>query len=66
MATVTMSTVILPRAPKGVFRNEPFTNFLDSPNEHGMQAALHRIGDQLGHEYALIIGGESMSTSSNI
>jgi 1-pyrroline-5-carboxylate dehydrogenase len=66
MATATMSTVILPRTPQGVFRNEPFTNFLDSTNERGMKEALDRVGDLLGHEYPLIIGGERLHTPGKI
>src|SRR5271170_2461208 len=66
MATATMSTVILPRAPKGVFRNEPFTAFSHSANQHAMKEALQRVGDLLGHEYPLIIDGERLHTSDKI
>jgi 1-pyrroline-5-carboxylate dehydrogenase len=66
MATATLSTVILPRAPKGVFRNEPFVNFTEDANHHGMNAALLRVGDLLGREYPLIIGGERLHTSGKI
>src|SRR5271170_1915540 len=66
MATATMSTVILPRAPKGVFRNEPFTAFSHAGNQHAMKEALQRVGDLLGHEYPLIIGGERSHTSGKI
>src|SRR5271170_3831372 len=66
MATATMSTVILPRAPKGVFRNEPFTDFSRAGNQHAMKEALQRVGDLLGREYPLIIGGERSHTSGKI
>jgi 1-pyrroline-5-carboxylate dehydrogenase len=67
MATATMSTVILPRAPKGAFRNEPFTDFSRSgDHHHAMKEALTRVGDLLGREYPLIIGGERLHTSGKI
>src|SRR5271165_2806025 len=66
MATATMSTVILPRTPQGGFRNEPFTDFSTSANQRAMTAALERVGDLLGHEYPLIIGGERLQTSEKI
>ncbi len=55
--TVETSTVILPRKPQGAFRNEPFIDFSQHANAHAMREALTRVGDQLGHEYPLIIGG---------
>src|SRR5271170_7806237 len=66
MATATMSTVILPLAPKGVFRTEPFTDFSHNANQHAMKEALQRVGDLLGHEYPLIIGGERSYISGKI
>jgi 1-pyrroline-5-carboxylate dehydrogenase len=67
MATsVETSTVILPRKPHGEFRNEPFTDFSQHHNAHAMREALTRVGDQLGHEYPLIIGGERVKTSGKI
>jgi 1-pyrroline-5-carboxylate dehydrogenase len=50
MATVTISTVILPRKPQGAFRNEPFTDFSRHENAHAMREALVRVGDLLGNE----------------
>ena len=64
--TAETSTVILPRAPQGVFRNEPFTDFSRHDVAHSMREALTRVGDQLGHEYPLIIGGERVKTSGKI
>jgi 1-pyrroline-5-carboxylate dehydrogenase len=66
MPTAQISTVIQPIAPHGVFRNEPFIDFSDSANVDAMQAALIRVGDMLGHEYELIIGGERSRTAEKI
>src|SRR6202167_1218598 len=66
MPTAQISTVIQPVAPHGVFRNEPFIDFSDSENVHAMQVALTRVGDMLGHEYELIIGGERSRTAEKI
>ncbi len=66
MPTAQLSTVIQPVAPQGPFRNEPFIDFRDSENVHAMQAALTRIGDMLGHEYELIIGGQRSRTTDKI
>jgi len=66
MATATMSTVILPVAPKGAFRNEPFVDFSTGENRDAMKAALVRVGDLLGREYPLIVGGERLRTSAKI
>jgi 1-pyrroline-5-carboxylate dehydrogenase len=66
MAATEMSTVILPLAPKGDFRNEPFLDFKSSANEHAMKEALQRVGAMLGHEYELVIGGERVETKTKI
>jgi 1-pyrroline-5-carboxylate dehydrogenase len=66
MATLAISTVILPRKPQGAFRNEPFVNFSEHENARAMRGALERVGDLLGHEYPLIIGGERVKTSGKI
>lgn len=66
MATSEISTVILPRTPKGEFRNEPFTDFSKHEQAHAMKEALTRVGDMLGHEYELVIGGERVRTSGKI
>jgi 1-pyrroline-5-carboxylate dehydrogenase len=66
MSTAQISTVIQPIAPRGEFRNEPFIDFHDSENVHAMRAALTRVGDMLGHEYELVIGGERSCTASKI
>jgi 1-pyrroline-5-carboxylate dehydrogenase len=66
MATAAISTTIQPRSPKGEFRNEPFTDFSRHENAQAMRDALIRVGDMLGHEYELIIGGERMRTAAKI
>src|ERR1700733_14908438 len=66
MSTAQISTVIQPIAPRGEFHNEPFIDFHDSENVHAMQAALTRVGDMLGHEYELVIGGERSRTAGKI
>ena len=66
MATIEISTVIHPRSPKGEFRNEPFINFSKHENVEAMREALTRVGDMLGHEYELVIGGERLKTEGKI
>jgi 1-pyrroline-5-carboxylate dehydrogenase len=64
--TAESSTVIIPRAPQSAFRNEPFTDFSRHEVAQAMREALTRVGEQLGHEYPLIIGGERLRTSGKI
>lgn len=66
MSTAEIATVILPRSPQGEFRNEPFVDFSKHENAHAMKEALVRVGDLLGHEYELVIGGERLRTSAKI
>jgi 1-pyrroline-5-carboxylate dehydrogenase len=66
MPTAQISTVIQPVSPRGPFRNEPFIDFHDAQNVHAIKAALARVGDMLGHEYELIIGGERSRTTDKI
>jgi 1-pyrroline-5-carboxylate dehydrogenase len=66
MAATEISTVILPLAPSGDFRNEPFVDFKSSANEHAMKNALERVGAMLGHEYDLVIGGERLRISNKL
>jgi 1-pyrroline-5-carboxylate dehydrogenase len=61
-----MGTIILPRTPLGAFRNEPFVDFTESSNAHAMKNALARVGELLGQEYPLIIGGERLHTSGKL
>jgi 1-pyrroline-5-carboxylate dehydrogenase len=66
MATLETPTVILPRSPQGEFKNEPFVDFTKHENAHAMKEALARVGDMLGHEYELVIGGERLRTPGKI
>jgi 1-pyrroline-5-carboxylate dehydrogenase len=66
MATAEIPTVIHARSPQGEFRNEPFVDFSKHENAHAMKEALERVGDQLGHEYELVIGGERVRTAGKI
>src|SRR5271170_3830016 len=66
MPTAQISTVIQPVAPRGAFHNEPFIDFRNAENVHAMQDSLARVGDMLGHEYELIIGGERSRTAEKI
>ncbi|HEV2276091.1 MAG TPA: L-glutamate gamma-semialdehyde dehydrogenase [Acidobacteriaceae bacterium] len=66
MATTDFSTVILPLAPEGAFRNQLFLDFSNAGNVHAMREALDRVSDMLGREYELIIGGERKRTEGKI
>jgi 1-pyrroline-5-carboxylate dehydrogenase len=66
MATVAIPTVVQPRSPQGEFKNEPFVDFTRHENAQAMKEALTRVGDKLGHEYDLIIGGERLRTTGKI
>jgi 1-pyrroline-5-carboxylate dehydrogenase len=66
MAADSLSTVILPLAPRGEFRNEPATDFRSHENARAMREALKRVGDWLGHEYELVIGGKRLKTAEKI
>ena len=66
MATVALPTVIRPRSPQGEFKNEPFVDFSRHDNAQAMREALIRVGDMLGHEYELVIGGERLRTKGKI
>jgi 1-pyrroline-5-carboxylate dehydrogenase len=63
----TIETAAIPtRLPQGKFTNEPFTNFAHGHHASEMQAALVKVGDQLGREYPLTIGGERVSTAGRL
>ncbi|MGH9864658.1 MAG: aldehyde dehydrogenase family protein, partial [Candidatus Acidiferrales bacterium] len=47
---------------RGEFRNEPIRDFSKSENRAAMEAALKKVGSELGREYPLIIGGEKIFT----
>jgi 1-pyrroline-5-carboxylate dehydrogenase len=66
MATPSVTTQIQPRTPQGKFQNESFTDFSHGRHAHEMHAALAWVGDQLGREYPLVIGGERVFTSARL
>ncbi|HEV2445205.1 MAG TPA: L-glutamate gamma-semialdehyde dehydrogenase [Candidatus Sulfopaludibacter sp.] len=48
------------------FRNEPYTDFSQAGNRQAMEAALQKVRSELGREYPLRIGGESISTGDKL
>src|SRR5712692_4327678 len=48
------------------FRNEPLTDFSRSENRAAMEAALAKVGAQLGREYPLLIGGRRVHTDQRL
>ena len=48
------------------FRNEPFTDFTKEENAQAMRNALQHVGEQLGREYPLVIGGERIATDGKL
>jgi len=46
------------------FRNESFTDFSKEENAQAMREAIQKVGEQLGREYPLVIGGERVTTGS--
>jgi len=45
------------------FKNEPYTDFSQAENQRGMKEALSAVGEQLGGDYDLIIGGDRIKAS---
>jgi 1-pyrroline-5-carboxylate dehydrogenase len=66
MATAALPTQILSRSPQGGFANEPFVDFKSPENARAMQTALDHVGDLLGMEYDLVIGGHRVKTEGKI
>jgi 1-pyrroline-5-carboxylate dehydrogenase len=66
MAIAGVPPTIKPRTPKGVFANEPFTDFKDPENVRAMRRALDQVAAHLGCEYPLIIGGKRLKTTERI
>jgi 1-pyrroline-5-carboxylate dehydrogenase len=66
MAIAAVPPTIKPRTPKGVFVNEPFTDFKDPENARSMRKALDQVAAHLGFEYPLIIGGKRLKTAERI
>ncbi|MEH7114839.1 L-glutamate gamma-semialdehyde dehydrogenase [Neobacillus niacini] len=48
------------------YTHEPFTNFADEANKQAFQQALLYVQSQLGKEYPVVIGGESITTDHKI
>jgi len=48
------------------FSNEPFTDFSKTENRQAMEAALKKVKGELGREYPLRIGGETIHTPEKI
>lgn len=48
------------------YQNEPFTDFSIEKNRLEFEAALEKVRGELGKEYAVMVNGESISTSSKI
>lgn len=48
------------------FRNEPFTDFSKEENRKAFAEALAKVEAELGKEYPLIIGGETITTEKKI
>src|SRR5580692_10929467 len=65
---MTFATVsgIQMRSPEGEFVNEAFINFAAPENARAMRTALDYVGQQLGREYDLIIGGHRERTTGKI
>jgi 1-pyrroline-5-carboxylate dehydrogenase len=66
MAIAGVPHAIKPRTPKGVFANEPFTDFNDPENARSVRRALDQVAAHLGSEYPLIIGGKRFKTAEHI
>ena len=66
MAIAGVSPSIQPRTPRGVFANEPFTDFNNAENVHSMRRALDHVAAHLGSEYSLIVGGKRLKTTDKI
>lgn len=66
MSAATRAATIEPRAPRGVFTNEPFVNFHLPENQRAMRSALETVASRLGREYDLMIGGRRLKTAGKI
>jgi 1-pyrroline-5-carboxylate dehydrogenase len=48
------------------YKNEPYLDWSDEKNVEAMRGALKKVGDDLGREYPLIVGGERVETDGEI
>lgn len=46
------------------FRNEPYLDFSRTENRAAMERAMQKVRSELGREYALMIGGERVTTGT--
>ncbi|MGH9775976.1 MAG: L-glutamate gamma-semialdehyde dehydrogenase [Candidatus Acidiferrales bacterium] len=51
---------------RGEFHNEPILDFSRTENRSAMEAALKKVGAELGREYPLTIGGEKIYTQEKL
>ncbi len=65
MATLEISHATL-RVPTTPFKNEPLTDFSHPDVARRMQAALTKVGAELGREYDMVIGSKQMKTTAKI
>jgi RHH-type proline utilization regulon transcriptional repressor/proline dehydrogenase/delta 1-pyrroline-5-carboxylate dehydrogenase len=54
----------IPRPPRDDFENEPVRRFTATAEREAFAAALERVKGQLGHDYAMRVGGEERYSSS--
>src|SRR5215471_18814138 len=66
MATTLETAKPALRLPHGPFRNEPFVDFSNAENARRMREALVKVGDELGREYDMVIGGRLVRTQEKI
>ena len=48
------------------YKNEPYLDWSDEQNVEAMRGALKKVGDDLGREYPLIVGGARVETDGEI
>jgi len=65
MATLEISHATL-RVPTTPFKNEPLTDFSHPDVARRMQAALTKVGAELGREYDMVIGSKQIKTTAKI
>ena len=66
MATVLETSRPTLRVPRDPFKNEPSTDFSHPDNARRMRQALEKVGNELGREYDMVIGGELIKTKEKI
>ena len=66
MSTFSLPPELAAAAPQGLFRNEPFVDFSMAENKRRMEQALAQVGNGMGREYDMIVGGKRLRTSGKI